>query len=299
MAASDAAAAGAAQPPPPPMLGLQPDDADDVCPLSIESGWNQVAADWRLMIAGGTAFGLRDAAGRWIASALALPLSPQVSWISMVLVTKAARRKGHGTRLLKRCIGAVEASGRAMGLDATEFGRPVYLPLGFRDLYTISRWSIPAATDAPLAAPAGIDLRSARLQDLDRIADYDRRCSGFERRAILESLLVRAPHLALVAEHVDGRLAGYSLGRDGHRATHVGPVMAEAHAVGLALATRAVASARGPAILDVPDQQAHVRHWLQSQGASAPRSFVRMLRGCAPAVEDGSRIIAIAGPELA
>jgi hypothetical protein len=75
--------------------------------------------------------------------------------------------------------------------------------------------------------------------------------------------------------------------------------MAEAHAVGLALATRAVASARGPAILDVPDQQAHVRHWLQSQGASAPRSFVRMLRGCAPAVEDGSRIIAIAGPELA
>jgi GNAT superfamily N-acetyltransferase len=281
------------------IVQLQPHDVDGVWPLSVEAGWNQVAADWQLMIASGSAFGIQDAAGRWIASALALPLGPQVSWISMVLVTKPERRQGHGTRLLQRCIAAIEATGGAMGLDATEFGRPVYLPLGFRDLYAISRWSVPTAAAMRVAPPPGIAIRPASSDDLERIADYDRRCSGFERRAILDNLLARAPHLASVAERADGGLAGFGLGRDGHRATHVGPIMAQTQAIGLALLGRALAGTGGLAVLDVPDRHGAIREWLQSRGASAPRSFMRMLRGTAPAVEDGSRIMAIAGPELA
>jgi hypothetical protein len=295
MAASDAAADVEER----PILRLRPEDAEGVAPLSVEAGWNQVAADWRLMIAAGSAFGLRDAAGRWIASALALPLGPRVSWISMVLVTAPERRRGHGTRLLRRCIAAVEATGRAMGLDATELGRPVYLPLGFRDLYTISRWSVPTAPATGVAPPPGIAIGPAGPDDLDRIAEYDRGCSGLERRAVLDDLLGRAPHLALVAERANGSLAGFGLGRDGHRATHVGPVMAEEPAVGLALLGRALAGVGGPAILDVPDRHGPIREWLQAQGATAPRSFMRMLRGSAPAVEDASRIVAVAGPELA
>jgi hypothetical protein len=178
MAASDAADGDA---PAPPILRLQPQDADGVWPLSIEAGWNQVAADWRLMLACGSAFGMKDAGGRWIASALALPLGPEVSWISMVLVTKPDRRRGHGTRLLASCIAAIEASGRSMGLDATELGRPVYLPLGFRDLHTISRWSVPTVAAMGVAPPPGIAIRPGGPDDLERIAGYDRRCSGFER----------------------------------------------------------------------------------------------------------------------
>jgi GNAT superfamily N-acetyltransferase len=296
MAASDTSAADAGAP---PILRLQPDDAAGVSPLSVEAGWNQLAADWRLMIASGSAFGIQDAVGRWIASALAVPLGPRVSWISMVLVTEAERRRGHGTRLLRHCIAAIEATGSAMGLDATEFGRPVYLPLGFRDLYTISRWSVPTVAAMGIAPPPSIAIRPGGPDDLERIAECDRRCSGLERRAILNNLLARAPHLALVAERGNGSLAGYALGRDGHRATHVGPVMAETQAVGLALLSRALAGTAGLAILDVPDRHGVIREWLQSRGASAPRAFMRMLRGAAPAVEDAGRIIAIAGPELA
>jgi hypothetical protein len=251
------------------------------------------------MLATGSAFGIKDAEGRWIASALALPLGPQVSWIGMVLVTRPERGKGHGTRLLRRCITTAEATGRALGLDATEFGRPVYLPLGFRDVYAISRWSVPGALDMQAPAPLGISIRPVYAHELAQISDYDRRCSGLQRRAALDDLLARAPHVAHVAEHADGSIAGYSLGRDGHRATHVGPVMAEDQGIGLALVSRALASVRGPAILDVPDRQGDIKRWLQSQGASAPRGFMRMLRGSAPAVEDCSRVTAIAGPELA
>jgi GNAT superfamily N-acetyltransferase len=295
MAASDAASDTRQ----PPILKLRPQDADDVWPLSVEAGWNQVAEDWRLMIGLGSAFGIKNVEGRWIASALALPLGSQVSWISMVLVTKPERRKGHGTRLLERCITTIEASGRAMGLDATEFGRAVYLPLGFRDLYAISRWSVPSAVGTPIAAPPGIAIRPARSQDLARIVDYDCRCSGFERPTVLDNLLSRAPCVAHVAEQADGSITGYSLGRDGHRASQVGPVIAEDQAVGLALVSRALAGIHGPAILDVPDQHGNIKRWLQSQGASAPRSFMRMLRGSAFAVDNGSHMMAIAGPELA
>jgi GNAT superfamily N-acetyltransferase len=295
MAASDAAS-DIGQP---PILKLRPQDADDVWPLSVEAGWNQVANDWRLMIGRGSAFGIKNAEGRWIASSLALPLGSQVAWISMVLVTKLERRKGHGTRLLERCIATIEASGTAMGLDATEFGRPVYLPLGFRDLYTISRWSVPTVAAMGVAPPPGIAIRPGGPDDVERIADYDCRCSGFERGAVLNNLLARAPHLALVAERGNGNLAGYGLGRDGHRATHVGPVVAETQGIGLALLSRALAGTGGLAILDVPDQHGAIREWLQSRGASAPRSFMRMLRGSARAAEDASRIMAISGPELA
>jgi GNAT superfamily N-acetyltransferase len=282
-----------------PILRLQPDDAESVWPLSVEAGWNQLPADWRLMIASGSALGIRNAAGKWIATALALPLGSQTSWISMVLVTEPERGKGHGLRLLRRCIDLVEATGRSMGLDATEFGRPIYLPLGFRDVYALSRWSAPAVSEARVAAPAGIAIRPTRPQDLAMITRYDRQCSGLERGAVLENLLFRAPAVAHVAQRGDGSIAGYSLGRDGRRATHVGPVVAEDQAIGLALLSRALARVHGPAILDVPDQHETIRQWLQSLGASAPRTFMRMLRGAAPAIEDASRIMALAGPELA
>jgi len=295
MAASDAAADADGS----PILRLRPHDADGVAPLSVEAGWNQIGADWRLMIEVGSAFGIKDGAGRWIATALALPLGSQISWVSMVLVAKAERRRGHGARLLRRCFDAIEATGAAMGLDATEFGRPVYLPLGFRDVYAVSRWSIQSAIETALAPPPGLAIRPARAHDLERIAEFDRRCSGLERRVILENLQARAPQLAHVAERADGSVAGYSLGRDGHRAPHVGPVVAETQAIGLALVSRALASVGGPAILDVPNQQGEIGQWLQSQGGSVQRGFMRMLRGSAPAVEDGSRIMAIAGPELA
>ncbi|MEZ0305484.1 MAG: GNAT family N-acetyltransferase, partial [Hyphomicrobiaceae bacterium] len=73
---------------------LLPDQAEGAAPLSVEAGWNQIAADWRLMLGEGRGFGVRDASGHWIASALVLPLGPAISWISMVLVTKPSRRQG-------------------------------------------------------------------------------------------------------------------------------------------------------------------------------------------------------------
>lgn len=278
---------------------LEPRHAEGVAHLSVEAGWNQIAADWRLMLGEGLAFGIRDAAGTWIATALVLPLGPDISWISMVLVTRAARRQGLGSRLLQRCLAQIEESGVAAGLDATELGRPVYLPLGFRDVYPLSRWRAEAGQRRAVDPPPGVRVRSATVEDLARIVACDSARSGFAREPILRRLLGRAPALAHVAGRSDGSLAGYALGRDGHAAMHVGPVVADDEAIGLALLSSAVAGAAQRVILDVPDRHRAIAQWLTAQGATAPRTFMRMLRGACPAVEDAGNVLALAGPELA
>jgi ribosomal protein S18 acetylase RimI-like enzyme len=242
---------------------------------------------------------VRDASGHWIASALVLPLGPAIAWISMVLVTKPARRQGHGTRLLQRCFAEIEAAGVTAGLDTTELGRPVYLPLGFRDVYALSRWRAEAGQRRAVEPPQGVRVRRAANEDLPRIVALDAAHSGFARGRIVEHLLGRAPSLAHVAERGDGTLAGYVLGRNGHAAMHVGPVVAEDEGIGLALLSRAMAATPERVILDVPDRHRGITTWLRETGATAPRGFMRMLRGPCPAVEDAVRIFALAGPELA
>jgi hypothetical protein len=264
-----------------------------VWPLSIEAGWNQNVADWRFMLEAGRGFGLRRPDGSWEASSLVLPLGPRLAWISMVLVTRDRRRGGVGTGLLKRCIAEVQASGAVAGLDATEQGRPIYLPLGFRDLYKISRWHFDAVKDGPSA----VAVRPLRQSDLPALLAYDLALSGMERPALLTHLASRQPRLAWVAEE-GGRLQGFVLGREGRTASSIGPVIADDEATGLALIATAASAVPGPFIIDVPDAHAEIRKWLERQGAVSPRGYMRMTLGSAPGLDDPSHVFALAGPEL-
>jgi len=294
MANSEAAAATGSW----PIERLRPADAEHLCPLSVEAGWNQVAPDWRLMLTLGRGYGVRAANRKWIASALVLPLGPDVCWLSMVLVTQPMRGQGLGTCLLRRSIVEVEASGAAAGLDATELGRPIYLPLGFRDVYPLSRWHVPPGAHQPLPSPGGIAIGPATTEDLERICLFDASRIGLARAPVLSHLLARAQGLARIARRGDGGIAGFCLARDGRIATQLGPIVAEDETIGLALASHALAATDQPVIADIPDRHARFRCWLAEQGAFAPRNFVRMLRGMAR-LEDGAHTFALAGPELA
>jgi ribosomal protein S18 acetylase RimI-like enzyme len=270
--------------------------AEGALPLSAEAGWNQTAEDWRFMLREGRGIGVR-AAGRWVGSALALPLGARLSWISMVLVAKDARRRGIGTRLLRRAIDMVRDAGRVAGLDATELGRPVYLPLGFRDLYAISRLRIKGPAPAE-AAPAGCAIRPLAPADLPAVGAFDEARSAMERRSVLAYLLERAPETALVAE-ADGRVAGFVLGRPGRVAFQIGPLVAESEEVALALLNRVLSRANGHTIIEVPDAHAALRTWLDRHGAMRQRGFTRMALGKPPqGLANASRIFGLAGPEL-
>ena len=273
-------------------LAIAPIDAGEseaVWPLSIEAGWNQNVADWRFMLGAGHGFGLRGSDGKWEASSLVLPLGEKLAWISMVLVTQARRRGGVGTGLLKRCIAEAQANGAVAGLDATEQGRPIYLPLGFRDLYRISRWHFDGVKEMP---PTDAVRRMA-IADLPRMRVYDHELSSMNRPALLAHLAVRQPAMALVSD-----AGGFVLGREGRTAYSIGPVIADDEATGLALIAKAASSVPGPFIIDVPDAHANIRRWLERQGAVSPRGYVRMTLGSAPGLDDPSHVFALAGPEL-
>jgi len=276
---------------------LGPEHAESLVALSAEAGWNQVAADWRFMLAQGSGIGLADANGTWVASALALPLGKQLYWLSMVLTTKSWRGRGIGTHLLRRCIETVRARGATAGLDATELGRPVYLPLGFTDVYRLRRWHLEKAS-VPAPAPAGIRIRRIATSDMPSIAAYDAPRSAMERGATLAHLQGRAPYLGVVAEAGD-EVVGFGLGREGRIAHHLGPVVAESEAIALALAAQASLAATPPFIIDAPERHAGLRGWLEASGAVSPRGFTRMVLGEAPGLAAHERIFAITGPELA
>jgi GNAT superfamily N-acetyltransferase len=277
---------------------IDADQCEAVWPLSIEAGWNQNVADWRFMLGAGRGFGCATADGTWQASALVLPLGQKLAWISMVLVTRERRRGGLGTGLLKYCIEEVRSAGAVAGLDATEQGRPIYLPLGFRDLYPISRWHFDRATGPAILPPAGVSLRPIVSADLPRLALYDRPLTGMERPAILAHLAQRQPGRAWIAEDAAAKTVGIVLGREGRVATSLGPVVADDEAIALALIAKAAASAPGPFIIDVPQAHGTVQAWLEAQGATSPRGYMRMTFGEAKGLDDPTHLFALAGPEL-
>ena len=274
-------------------LGLG--DVAAAVPLAAEAGWNQVAADWRFMIESGRAFGVDGASGL-VATALVLPVGSALSWISMVLVTKARRGTGLGTRLLKHCIAQVTKEGAVAGLDATELGRPIYLPLGFADLYRISRYRLERRPEAA-PVPAGIELAPFTHQALEEVAGWDRKRSAMERLGIIAHLRARQPALAWIAQR-GGAIVGYVVGRDGRLATQIGPVMADDGAIATALAARAMANAAPPYFLDALDDRQGFCGFLAANGAVAPRYFMRMSLGHAPGLEATASLFAIGGPEL-
>lgn len=275
---------------------LAPAEAEALVALSQNSGWNQVAADWRFMLQQGRGVGVRDDTGTAVASAIHWPVGDRLEWVSMVLTHTECRKRGYGSRLLRQCIDAVTGAGRAAGLDATELGRPLYATMGFRELYTLSRWRLErAGTSTTL--PAGVAIRAATGADISALAAFDRLHSGMNRAPLLAHLLHRAPRVALVAM-VDGHVCGYVLGRDGRTTAQIGPVVAESDAIALALLSRAVAASVLPVIVDVPDRHKLFGAWIAESGGAAPRRFWRMVLGEAPGLADPRCLYAIAGPEL-
>lgn len=276
---------------------LAPADADALVPLSVEAGWNQTVADWRFMLDAGQGFGVLDGRGGWAGSAVALPLGPALSWLCMVLVARHQRRRGLGTELLRCAVEAVRARGAAAGLDATEFGRPVYLPLGFSDLFSVSRWRGGVMT-RPEPPPPDCTIRQAALKDVEAIIAFDEPRSAMRREKVLRYLFSSAPELALVAEH-EGRIVGYGLGRPGRTTAQIGPIVADDDTVAVALASHGLTQAGSGALLDVPDRHRGLADWLAAHGAGRERGFVRMVLGDADAdLAEPRAIYALAGAEL-
>jgi GNAT superfamily N-acetyltransferase len=250
--------------------------------LSDAAGWNQNAADWRLMLELGHGWGY-SAHGELIASTLVLPFGT-FAWISMVLVLPAHRRKGYATRLLRIALDDLKRRSLTPVLDATPAGREVYRQEGFRDCWGFKRMVLPRRR----RSDAFVGVRELRATDWPWMLELDRAAFGGDRERLLRSLSARLPAAAFVAER-----EGFVLARDGRGAVQMGPLVARSERVAQELYDAALSALEVPVYLDVADHAPLDREMLSVQ-----RPFTRMVHGLAAAPGNEKLVYCVAGPEL-
>jgi GNAT superfamily N-acetyltransferase len=277
---------------------LTPAEFDDVAALVREARWNQLAADWRIFIARGRVYAAHTDEGRIVATTATLPYGSRFAWISMVLVAGEFRRRGLATRLMRWAMDDLAAAGLVPVLDATPDGREVYRRLGFQDSWGFQR--LVRRERPPAPAPfvaADVAIRAIADADWPALCAYDAAAFGAERSVVLADLRRRLPAAALVAARA-GAIAGFMLGRDGARAGHLCPLIADDDATACALLARALDALDGPLFIDFADDKAAVLSFLEQRGFAPVRPFTRMLYGSPARFDDPVRTFAVVGPEF-
>jgi len=158
---------------------LGPGDVAGGMALSTEAHWNQNEADWLYLLTKGIVFGIRDRAGKLVATAALLPYTASDAWISMVLVTESWRRRGLATRLVDTCLNTATRLGLTTWLDATPAGAAVYGPLGFTPTIQLRRLRLEQASGSAAPPSAG---------KIDEFITCDIGAMGFDRRELLQEL---------------------------------------------------------------------------------------------------------------
>lgn len=265
----------------------------DLLALSTEAGWNQVADDWSFMLANGVGFGFADPGGRMVASGLTVEFA-RYGWISMILVTPAWRRKGLATVLMRKCMDRLAEVGLVPALDASPQGREVYLKLGFRDGETSTRL---VGSFSGNSAISGATISPMTPGDLREVAAFDSQSSGTDRFDLLQHLYRRLPAAAFLARRA-GHLAGFAFARPGRTCAQIGPLAAYDQPLAIDLVATAAAAIGSTVCLDLLDQHADVRNFLDRVGFRPATTFVRMVHGEAEIFPTRHRTVIIGGPEL-
>jgi len=274
---------------------MMPGDIPDGVRLKTAAGWNQTAEDWRrfLDVSPDGCFAA-EYNGSVVGTVTTISYGSEVSWIGMMLVDPAYRRRGIARRLMQRgleWLGECET----IKLDATPAGKKVYDTLGFRDEYGLSRM-ITGSVRIPTALSRGIS--SITRDDFSEIAVLDGVVFGADRMAILESLTRDNPGTALKYT-CNGVIRGYCMGRPGTNFYQIGPIVAETAADAVNVTGAALQHLAGrPVVIDVPAAQQRFMQWLVHSGFTVERTFIRMYYGANNHPGCPEKVFAICGPEL-
>jgi GNAT superfamily N-acetyltransferase len=198
---------------------LTAEDIPQAMRLKDLAGWNQTAADWgRFLSASPEGCFAAEHDGQLVGTSTTITYEDRFAWIGMVIVDPRYRGQGTGTTLLERAIQYLDSRRvPTIKLDATPQGQPLYQKFGFVGEYEIERWMLRRHPD--------VGFLSNVVPRIEDVLQLDREIFGADRSALLASLTAAAPEFTLVAR--EGReIAGYTFGRRGSRADHLGPWMA-------------------------------------------------------------------------
>jgi GNAT superfamily N-acetyltransferase len=258
--------------------------------LRAAAGWNQIPADWQRAIdLSPRGCLLAECEGRLVATATIIAYGHDLGWIGMMLVHPDFRRRGIARVLMQHSIEILQSARvKSIKLDATPAGREVYLHMGFKDEYTITRYQNDAASTQKVDT-----IRAATKHDLRRIIELDQAASGVVRENVLTRLFVDCAQ-TVVCE-ANGQVTGFGMLRPGSLASYLGPIVTTNPTVGQQIAS---ALASGKILCDLPDQNSSATAWAKSQNLTPQRTLTRMHLGenITPAAPQS--YFAIAAPDL-
>ncbi len=285
-------------------IGMRPMTLADIpfaLRLTSKEGWNQTEADWQMLLAAGFGF-VATYGTATVGTATVVPYGTAFSWIGMVLVDPAYRRRGVGSALLQRAIAEAMPYG-CVRLDATPKGEPLYRRLGFRAEYgllrMVRRLQVPVIAGASERdIPGNVVCRALVPARLTELIAFDAPIFGAARGGILGAVVQNAPRYAFACLQ-DDVLRGYCLGRSGAVYEQIGPVVADSAEIAKALLCRALgACGDRPVIVDVFAAKEAWVAFLQSLGFAVQRPYTRMVLGRDCPTGMAERQYAIAGAEI-
>ncbi len=245
-------------------------DIDGAMRLKEAARWNQTALDWERLLRLEPHGCFVDArAGMIAGTATALRHGSGLAWIGMVLVLPKCRRRGIARALMAHSLDWLRERGhRAVGLDATDMGRPLYLDLGFRDREPIERWERSATARQSAKRPA----RSPGPWSQAHAA-LDRAACGFDRRELLLDLSRDQCVEGVRSE------TGFGFGRPGSQAWFLGPCVAATQREAAALLAELLRGHEGERVFwDLPPSNPSAARLAAGMGFRRARRLARMMR---------------------
>jgi GNAT superfamily N-acetyltransferase len=268
---------------------LTPGDLEGLNRLVAQSGWNQTSRDWELFFRLGSIHVIRDADGALLASGAVLPYGDaSIAWISMILVTPAARGQGLGMRIFRHCLEVAQELALAPVLDATPAGERLYRQFGFQPRFSLSRWQRAAAGAGQAARPAVRPGAAA----IAAIAAIDAAAFGERRHALIQDFLLRDDTRHASTDN------GIALSRGGRIARQIGPIVAPDQTSAIALLDPLLTGESGPVYIDIRQDREQLRDWLIAAGFTSQRTFLRMSPDSPNGNGNAALMHAIAGPEF-
>jgi GNAT superfamily N-acetyltransferase len=200
-----------------------------------------------------------------------------VGWVGSIFVHPDYRHRTFGRALTDAVCERLEAAGcRTLALIASEYGRPLYLKMGFRiDAVHQVFEAAPSATS--LALLPGKTLRRMRPDDIDRVGALDRRATGEDRRGLLGGL-VDEGWLLEAGDSPGGELLGFLISIMPESGTIVAPDPEDAACLLDLLRNRAAGRTKVARAVVVGTHTAGMQ-LLAERGWAQTFSTPRMLRG--------------------
>ncbi len=237
------------------------------------AAWNQTRSDWEMFLrASPEGCFVAEAEDEVVGTVATISYEGRFAWIGMVLVHPERRGKGIGRKLLKAAIDYLtDCRIPCIKLDATPQGKPLYAKLGFAGELEIERWELQRSPQSNPAASPGVVTEEA--------LDQDHEVFGADRSSLLRAIANEHPGFVLKSLR-QGKLAGYSFGRRGALADHLGPWVARDEFSARELLDKFLNRSGGARIfVDAPTSNPWAINLLRQHGFRFSRPLTRMYRG--------------------